>query len=260
MSTGSLIARYGFFRARVFSTSTVIAFLCLAGALGATTSLAQQHVTKRYPARKNVRVELKNISGTITVESWARDEIKLSATLESPTANFTPRQSGDGLVVDVMGDNRGRGDVGDVNFKLQVPPDSSVDVETRRGDINISNLRGGLVRAHVSSEGDITLAGITASQVIAQNTIGDIFFDGEFSRGGTYQFQSGQGNITIRIPADSGFRLVAAVPTKKFALGQFWNNGFKTLGDGRKYMGDVGDGRSSVTVTNFRGSITFLRR
>ena len=260
MSYGSLSARQGFLRVRLLSTSTVIVAICLAGALGITTSFAQQHVTKRYPARKNVRVELKNISGTITVESWDRDEIKLSATLESPTANLTPRQMGDGLVVDVMGDNRGRGDVGDVNFKIQLPPDSAVDVETRRGNISVSNLRGGLVRAHVSSEGDITLTGITAAQVIAQNTIGDIFFDGEFSRGGTYQFQSGQGNITIRIPADSGFRLVAAVPTKKFVLGQFWNSGFKTLGDGRKYMGDVGDGRSSVTVTNFRGSITFLRR
>jgi len=260
MSYGSLFARQGFLRVRLLSTSTVIVAIYLAGALGITTSFAQQHVTKRYPARKNVRVELKNISGTITVESWDRDEIKLSATLESPTANLTPRQMGDGLVVDVMGDNRGRGDVGDVNFKIQLPPDSAVDVETRRGDIRVSNVRGGLVRAHVSSEGDITLTGITATQVIAQNTIGDIFFDGELSRGGTYQFQSGQGNITIRIPADSGFRLVAAVPTKKFVLGQFWNSGFKTLGDGRKYMGDVGDGRSSVTVTNFRGSITFLRR
>lgn len=260
MSTGSLFASYEFFRARLFFSSNIFVSLCLVASLCATTSLAQQHLTKRYPARKNVRVELKNISGTITVESWNRDEIKLSATLESPTANLTPRQIGDGLVVDVMGDNRGRGDVGDVNFKLQVPPDSAVDVETRRGDITVSNLRGGLVRAHVSSEGDITLTDITASQVIAQNTIGNIFFDGEFSRGGTYQFQSGQGNITIRIPADSGFKLVAAVPTKKFVLGQFWNDGFKTLGDGRKYMGDVGDGRSSVTVTNFRGSITFIRR
>jgi hypothetical protein len=124
----------------------------------------------------------------------------------------------------------------------------------------VSNIHGGLVRAHVSSEGDITLSGISANQVLAQNTIGNIFFDGDFSRGGTYQFKSGQGDITIRIPADSAFRLVAASPTRKIALGQFWNNGFKTLGEGRKYEGDVGDPRASVTVMNFRGSITFLRR
>jgi len=244
-----------FSRARIFSVLTLTSFLLLS----AFNGQAQQHLNKRYPAGKNVRVELKNISGTITVESWNRDEIKLSATLESPAANLSPRQTGEGLLIDVMNDNRGRGDVGDVNFKLQVPVNSTVDLETRRGNITVNNIRGGLLRAHVSSEGDITLSGISSTQVLAQNTIGNIFFDGEFARGGTYQFRSGQGDITIRIPSDSAFRLVAASPTRKIALGQFWNDGIKTL-DGSKYEGDVGDGRASVSVTNFRGSITFMRR
>src|SRR5258708_24465549 len=165
----------------------LFAFFLVFVALSITSALGQQHLSKRYPVRNNVRVELKNISGTITVESWNRDEVKLSATMESPAANVSPRQTGDGLIVDVMADNRGRSDVGDVNFKLQVPLNSSVDLETRRGQINVSNIRGGSVRAHVSSEGDITLSGISASQVMAQNTIGDIFFDGEFARGGTYE-------------------------------------------------------------------------
>jgi hypothetical protein len=240
--------------ARIFSILT-LASLSFSGALGVR---AQQHVNKRYPVGKNVRVELKNISGTITVESWNRDEIKLSATLESPKANLSPRQTGEGLVIDFMSDNRGR-DVGDANFKLQVPVNSTVDLETRRGDITVTNIRGGSVRAHVSSEGDIVLSGISASQVLAQNTIGNIFFDGDLSRGGNYQFQSGKGDITIRIPADSAFRLVAASQTRKIELGQFWSSRFRSL-DGRKYEGDVGDSRASVTVTNFRGSITFLRR
>ena len=244
--------------AHIFATLAVFAAL---SSCYAPAAQAQKNVSKRYPAGKNVRVELKNISGRITVESWNRDEVKVSATMESPTANLSPRLVGDsGLVIDVMADNRGRGDVGDVNFRIQVPVNSSVDIETRRGDIIVSNIRGGLVRAHISSEGDITLIGISATQVFAQNTIGNIFFDGEFSRGGTYQFQSTKGDISIRIPADSAFRLVATAPTRKVELGQFWNNGFKTLGDGRKFVGDVGDGRSSVMVTNFQGSITFVRR
>jgi DUF4097 and DUF4098 domain-containing protein YvlB len=223
------------------------------------TVAAQQKLSKRYPAPKNVRIELRNISGTIVVESWNRDEIRLSATIESKDAHVVPKQIDQSLVVDVMSDNRGRGDVGDINFKLQVPVNSSVDLETRRGNISVANISSGLVRAHVSSEGDIELTNITASHVIAQNVIGNIFFDGEFSRGGTYEFKSNKGDITIRIPGNSAFRLVAASPARKIALNDFWNNNFKTQ-DGRKYVGDVGDGRSSVSVTNFSGQITFLRR
>jgi hypothetical protein len=237
-------------------TGVVFAVVCMSTVVAS----AQQHLSKRYPAGKNVRIELRNISGTIVVESWNKDEIRLSATIESPNAHVVPKQiDQENLVVDVMSDNRGRGDVGDVNFKLQVPVNSSVDLETRRGNISVSNIRGGLVRAHVSSEGDIELTNVSASQVVAQNTIGNIFFDGEFSRGGTYEFKSTKGDITIRIPGNSAFRLVAASPARKIALGDFWNNGFKTQ-DGRKYVGDVGDGRSSVSVTNYSGSITFMRR
>jgi hypothetical protein len=258
--TGTLPTLAKSSRISLSRSPALFAVVLALGALSVSSALAQQHLSKRYPVRSNVRVELKNISGTITVESWARDEVKLSATMESPAANVSPRQTGDGLIVDVMADNRGRSDIGDVNFKLQVPINSSVDLETKRGQITVSNIRGGLVRAHVSSEGDIELNGISATQVFAQNLIGNIFFDGEFSRGGTYQFQSGKGEITIRIPSDSAFRLVAATPTKRIALGPFWNDGFKSLGDGRKYVGDVGDGRSSVMVTNFQGSITFIRK
>jgi hypothetical protein len=34
----------------------------------------------------------------------------------------------------------------------------------------------------------------------------------------------------------------------------------KLLGEGRRITGDVGDGRASVTVTNYQGRIIFMRR
>ncbi len=246
------------FAARISAILIVVGMLCFGvGEL----AHAQQRVSKRYPVKKNVRIELKNISGRIIVESWERDEIKISASLDSPTANVAPRLVGEGgVVIDVMSDNRGRGDVGDVNFKILVPLASSVDIETRRGDITITNIRGQSVRAHVSSEGDITLSRIISTQVMAQNTIGNIFFDGEFAHGGNYKFQSTKGDISIRIPVNTPFNLTAAAPTRQISLNEFWNKDFKTLGDGRKFVSEVRDGRPAVTVTNFQGSITFLRR
>jgi DUF4097 and DUF4098 domain-containing protein YvlB len=244
-------------RARFGATLFVACLLLLVGATGVS---AQKSVTRRYPAGKNVRLELKNLSGTITVETWDRDEIKLTATLESPSAQFTPRQTENGVTVDVVADNRGRSDVGDVNFNIYVPASSSVDLETKRGQITVSNLHGGLLRAHVSSEGDIILSGIGADRVFASNTMGDIFFDGKLASGGTYEFKSNSGNITLRIPSDSAFRLVAWTSTRKLEMGPFWNNSMKSLGDGRKVTGDVGDGRSSVSITNYQGIISFRPR
>src|SRR5712691_8019351 len=102
--------------------STFITFLPFFLVLIVSTSaFAQQRVSRHYPAGKNVRLELKNLSGTITVETWPRDEIKITAMMDAPAVHFNPRQTDAGLVIDVVGDNRGRGDVGDVNFKIQVP-------------------------------------------------------------------------------------------------------------------------------------------
>jgi DUF4097 and DUF4098 domain-containing protein YvlB len=228
--------------------------------LSGSNTFAQQHVSRKYPAGKNVRLELKNVSGTIIVETWDRDEIRVSADMESRKATFNPRQTDSGLVIDIADDNRGKGDVGEMNFKIQLPARSSVDLETRSGQITVSNIQGELVRAHIWTSGDITLSGVNAARVFATNTSGDIYFDGEFTSGGTYEFKSGKGNITLRLPANCGFRLVATAPTKEIKMGPFWHPGMRLVSEGRRIIGDVGDGRASVTVTNYQGNINFLRR
>lgn len=222
---------------------------------------AQSKLSKTYPARKNIRFHLNNWSGSITVEGWNKDEIKISAQMEAPTARVTPQMNDDGLEIDVVRENQGRGDVGSVNFRIYVPVNSIVDIETRFGDLTVNNVQGSMVRAHISSEGDISLTQIRSSHVLAGNLSGDILFDGELLSGGVYSLQSTAGNINIRIPENSEFRLVASAPiTRNITLGSFANSGLNFIGDGRKVVGNVGDGRASLSVMNQRGNISFIRR
>ena len=93
-------------RVRFYPKLVLFASLFVFGAFSVDVINAQQRFSKHYPAGKNVHITLKNISGTITVESWNRDEIKLTATFDSPKANIAPRQDGDVLSVDMMADNR----------------------------------------------------------------------------------------------------------------------------------------------------------
>ena len=156
---------------------------------------------------------------------------------------------------------RGRGDIGNVNFNIRVPYYTAVDIETRIGNLNVTNIRGTLVRAHVSTEGDITLTNIAAGGVSAENLTGDIFFDGEIQTGGYYRFSSMQGNINIRIPFPSSFKLVATAPsTRSISLGSFSGGSMRVVGDGRRIVGQAGDGSASIQVTNQRGTIAFIRR
>lgn len=241
----------------VFAIAIVLA-LSLAPSLEA---FAQKTFTKRYPAGKNVRLQLKNGYGTVTVQAWDQNEIKVSASMDRPLATLTPEETSDSLVINVVRDNRGRDEVGDVNFRIWVPANSIVDIETRRGQITIRGVQGAMVRAKVWLGGDIELTDIRSGQVMAENSIGDIFFDGVLAPGGVYEFTAKQGNINIRIPFDSAFKLVAAAPTtRNIALGSFGNAGLNFISEGRKIVGTIGDGRALLTVTNYRGSISFIQR
>lgn len=221
---------------------------------------AQKRFSRTYPATKNVRLQLVNRSGTIEVQGWDRPEISISAYLEAPAAELVPQSLSGTILLDLVRENQGR-NVGNVNFQIRVPRNSVVDIETRIGNLSVTNVNGGLVRAMVTTEGDIMLTNIYAANVDAQNGIGDIFFDGEMRSGGYYRFTSMKGNINVRVPFQSSFKLIATAPsTRNIDLGPFRNANMRFVGDGRRVAGQAGDGGASLTVTNQRGSISFLSR
>ena len=242
-------------------TTILLSVVFFFASFAAQDIFAQKRFSKTYSASKNVRLQLTNRTGTVTVEGWDKDQIQISAYLEAPAANIVPQSLSGTILINVVKDNQGRNDVGNVNFLIKVPRTSTVDIETRMGNLNVSNIYGTLVRAHISSEGDITLTNIGAGNVSAENVIGDIFYDGDVQSPGNYRFTSTRGNINLRIPFNAGFKLVATAPsTRSINLGAFSGGNMNFVSDGRRVVGQNGDGGATVTVTNQRGSISFIRR
>lgn len=225
---------------------------------------AQKRFSRVYPAGQNVRLQLLNRTGTVVVEGWNRNEVSIAAYLEAPAANIEPQSLSGTIYINLVKDNQGRADVGSVNFTIRVPFTSSVDIETKMGNLSVSNVRGGLVRAHITTEGDITLTNIGAAAVSAQNGIGDIFFDGILQPGGGYRFFSINGNINLRIPPGSSFKLIATAPsTRNISLGTFVGENMRFVSSGRRVAGtagNAGEGAATLSVTNQRGNIAFIRR
>ena len=251
----------GFGRRAATETTILLLSSVVFFVLSASPAVAQKKYSQNFPAGESVRLQLTNRTGTVVVEGWDRPIVNITATLEAPAAAINPQIVNNVLVIDVMRDNNGRGEVGNVNFRVRVPYTSMVDIETKIGNLSVSNIRSGLVRAHISSEGDITLTNIIAPYVAAENVTGDIFFDGEIVAGGNYRFSSMMGHINIRIPFPSNFKFVAmASSPRSISLGSFSGAGVRIIGDGRKILGQAGDGSASMQVTNQRGIIAFVTR
>lgn len=222
---------------------------------------AQKRFAKTYPASRNIRLQLTNRSGTVTVSGWQRNEVRVTAQMEAPAAKIVPDLSSELIIINLVRDNYGRADVGSVNFEIKVPIGSTVDIETKMGNLTVRDVSGEMVRANVTSEGDITLAGVKAASVMANNVTGDIFFDGSFLAGGNYRFSTTRGNINLRIPFNSSFRMIATAPsTRNIDLNAFSNNGLNFISNGQRVSGNVNGGESSLTLTSQRGSISFLTK
>jgi Toastrack DUF4097 len=241
--------------------TTILLLLSVVFLCAPVETSAQKRFSKNYPATRTVRVTLANRSGMVTVEGWNRPEVQVRAYLEYPAAEIIPQIFNGTILINVVKDNQGRTEVGNVNFTIRVPYEAAVDIETRVGNLSVSSVRGALVRAKISSDGDITLTNISAPQVSAENGIGNIFFDGEIMSGGKYRFTSMRGDINLRVPFNSSFKLIATAPsTRSIDLGGFGGNNMRLVGDGRRVTGQAGDGSSSLVVTNLRGTIAFIPR
>jgi len=229
-------------------------------ALAPAPALAQRRFSREYPAQPNVRLHIYNRSGTIEVVAWDKPKVSVKATMERSSAKMLPETSDGAVSIDVRRENRE--DVGDIDFKVFVPVGSSVDISTMSGNITIRNVRGEMVRAVVSTAGDIELTGIRARSVDVSNKVGNILFDAELVRDGFYELKSLEGDIQIRVTAESGFRLVAVAPrTRNIDLNGFVGRGsFEYFNEKRKVVGKVGDGGALLNTTNGRGSIVFMPR
>jgi len=226
-----------------------------------STLLGQKKLTTVLPAGKSIKLQLVNREGTVTVEGWDRDQVQIVATIENSDTNIEPQVSASVIIVNVVKTNQGRNGIGSVNFKVKVPTGSSIDIETMIGNLNIANVRGSLVRAVISAEGDITLTNIIANNVTATNRIGDIFFDGDFKSEGFYNFKSTSGNINLRIPLTSSFRYTATAPfSRNIFMGSFITAASNTINDGQRIIGRFREGAANLIVTNQRGTISFIAR
>src|SRR5687767_4773660 len=101
--------------------TTILLLLSVVFFFAPIEASAQRRFSKSYPATRNVRLTLNNRSGTVTVEGWNRPEVQIQAYLEQPSAAINPQILDGTILINMVKDNYGRGEIGNVNFTIRVP-------------------------------------------------------------------------------------------------------------------------------------------
>lgn len=180
----------------------------------------------------------------------------------------TVRSASGGIeVTGVRGDLEARGQSADIRIRDA----GRVEVETLSGDVALERATGSAairtvsgdvvvtaVRGDVDAEsvsGDLALTDVTAKQVRAHTTSGDITFSGAVLADGRYEYDTHSGEISLALPAGVGAQLTVATFS-----GGIESSFPLTLQPGREHGNKrltftLGQGTARIVAETFSGDI-----
>jgi DUF4097 and DUF4098 domain-containing protein YvlB len=148
--------------------------LCALGALPLACAANDRSVDRKVNAEPRGEVVISNVSGTVDVRGWDRNEVQVTGQLDEDVERVDVESNGGRTIIKVIlprGSNNGA----DAMLEIQVPRGSSLDVSAVSADISSKGVLGtqrlktvsGEITAEVSGEdsevrsvsGDITVHG-----------------------------------------------------------------------------------------------------
>ncbi len=200
-----------------------------------------EDVNRSLDASPDGHVHISNISGSVSVSGWSRDQVEVTGNIGPKVEELIFERSGDKVTIKVKVPKKsGRGV--ESHLSVRVPERSSIDVGTVSADIEVTGVRGeqkleavsgdieadcddadvsaGTVSGDVvirgkgkdtethsaSVSGDVDLYGL-AGEVYAESVSGDLTIeDGSFDRA---SFNVVNGDILFRSELRSGGKLKA---------------------------------------------------
>lgn len=227
-------------RKMVFVLGLAVVSLVGLGAAQATAETFKEHFEHSYPLQAGGTFTLRDVNGPVSVTAWDKNEVHVVAEKEVKAASADegkkhlaairidvtakpgdlridthfPKQ-GDGGLFSWLSGNGGSGSV---SYKIEVPRNLKVDVETVNGAVAV-NGTGGDLRAETTN-GAVDVSGIhgkirlgstngaisaadAAGTVVAETTNGSIEVElKQVDRGGDMTFETANGHITLKVPHD----------------------------------------------------------
>jgi len=275
------------------------ALLLLAVTLGLPRAAGAERVERVFPASEDVTVELRNLHGQVTVQSWNRPQVQVIALRRSQAVETHIEQSENRIHVHthLLQSSAPAGERA-VDYEIWAPPGArlhlyqetgtlrvesffqDVIVETVAAGVYLRNLNGhtsvktlnGSVTAErctgrldaASISGTLRFLDTDTERLVANTTSGDIYYQGDFQRGGSYDFINHEGLIELLLPATASFELdarsvqgevVNELPLRPRSHGRVPQGSVM-----KSLLGTVHTGAALVRATSFSGTIRLRKQ
>jgi DUF4097 and DUF4098 domain-containing protein YvlB len=130
-----------------------------------------------------------------------------------------------------------------------------IEVNSVNEDVELSNISG-QIKAETTN-GDMTLTGITSSSVEATTINGDVVYEGTINDGGSYTFNSHNGDMTVSVP--EGANVTLSLATANGDIDASFPLPFRGTPERHRYLFKLGSGSARMEVESFQGDIELRR-
>lgn len=235
--------------------------LACCGTLLLTTATAQDF-QKTYRLASGGAINIRNVSGNITITGTDGDAITVAAIKTGTDRELVE-------IADMSSDNRLDLEArypsncncnADVRFELRVPRGASYNfdqITTASGNINVSGVRG-QIRVSTAS-GDVEVKDVSG-EVSARSASGDVEVEINSLEGtGDMKFASASGDVHVRMPAnlDADVRMSTISGTVRTDFPIEVRQ--PRYGPGSNARGRLGSGARNLQITSASGDVSLMK-
>jgi len=229
-------------------------FTLLAGLLVAVLAVpaaaADREVNESGPASAAGTVMIENISGSVVIVGWDKNEISVEGTLSGDVEDLEFETGNKKSRIKVVWPRNKKNLKGEANLVVKVPTDSRLEVECISAFIEISEFTGMVDASSIS--GDVTVTGV-CEEIEAESISGDVFIDG-----GAPEVEAG--SISGKVKAGGKVSEVDAQTVSgsiDLAFEKFLNLNVESVSGDATVKGDL-DGDGSFSLDIHSGDLTLI--
>lgn len=270
----------------------------LAAALALPLGAQAQRLEKTFSADAETVVDLRNHVGQVRLHGWSQPLVRVVAVRSSRAVDPHLEQRGSRIQVHTHLLDPGAAAAGRVvDYEIWAPPDAELSIYLESGLVTVQNftqdvridapaadvrlsrvdgrarvdtLSGSVEVEHCSARLEVTSVSGSlrfrdneSRYLVAKNTSGDIFYDGDLQRGGSYEFRNNNGATELILPATASFELNA-----QSSQGEVTNDfpftprahGRAPSGPFRSLLGTVHNGDAVIRASSLSGRIRVRKR
>ena len=277
------------------------ALVVLTALLLAPLAASAERIERTFPADADTAVEIRNFIGQVKVHGWSQQQVRVVALRKTQAVETHIEMKANRVHVHTHNLDTTAGAADRVvDFEVWAPPDAQLDIYLESGSVlvenfteairveataasvrvyrldgysTVSTLSGGIEAEACAGRVEVTTVSGTvwfrnneSRNLVAGSTSGDIHYEGDIQRGGSYEFRTNSGDIELTLPANASFELNARsvegevrndFPLTPRSHGRPPQAGANAL---RSSFGTVLSGDALIRATSFGGTIRVRKR